>query len=100
MKWLEIIELRTGSTKDQQLPQAFRQLLKELTRGKNLPKVSIYNNCSLSSDYSILLYHDSSQPNIMGSVLGMQISTFLKDFGLVNHNIWIERSCVQENPTN
>jgi len=100
MKWLEIIELRTGSTKNQQLAQAFRQLLKELTKGKNHPKVSIYNNCSLSSDYSILLFHDHSQPKITGSVLGMQICAFLKDFGLVNHNIWIERSCVQEKPIN
>lgn len=98
MKWLEIIELRTGNTKNQNLQKAFSQLIQELKQEIDLSKVKIYNNCSLDSDYSVLLFHEKSQPNIAGSVIGIQISALLKDFGLVNHNVMAEVSDHQNKP--
>lgn len=91
MKWLEIIELRTGSNKDQELQNVFRQLVKELKLDPEYPKINVYHNYAVDGDYSIHLAHRKFQPKERGSALGMRIAAILKTFGLVSHNTWIEQ---------
>ena len=92
MKWLEIIELRTGSPKDQELENVFRQLVKELRLDSAYPKIKVYHNYAVDCDYSIHLAHHGLQPEESGSALGMRITAILKTFGLVSHNTWIEHA--------
>jgi hypothetical protein len=91
MKWLEIIELRTGSNDDQELQNVFRQLVKELRLDPEYPKIKVYHNYAVDCDYSIHLAHHQFRPEERGSALGMRIAAILKTFGLVSHNTWIEQ---------
>ena len=92
MKWIEIIELRGGSNKDQEVQNVFRKLAKELQLDPEHPKIKVYQNYAVNSDYSIHLAHHQFQPDERGSALGMRIAAILKSFGLVSHNTWIEHA--------
>ena len=91
MKCLEIIELRTGSNKDQELENVFKQLVKELKLDPEYPKIKVYHNYAVDCDYSIHLSHHDLKAEEQGSALGMRIAAILKSFGLVSHNTWIEQ---------
>ncbi len=97
MKWLEIIELRTGSRIDEDLQEILTNLLAEIKHDLSKPKVRIYNNFSVDSDFSIHLIHKHSKPDAMGSVLGMHIAASLKNYGMMNHHIWCEMDIKSEN---
>ena len=91
MKWLETIELRTASRKDQELQDVFKQLVQELQLDPEYPKISVYNNYAIDCDYSIHLAHHILHADELGSALGIRIASILKTFGLVSHNTWIEQ---------
>ena len=44
----------------------------------------------IDTDFSIHLFHDSKKMERSGSSLGLCLASALKEFGLVNHSIWIE----------
>jgi hypothetical protein len=44
----------------------------------------------IDTDFSIHLFHDSKKVEKSGSPLGLRLASALKEFGLVNHSIWIE----------
>ena len=92
MKWLEIIELRTGNHKDQELQNVFKQLVRELKLEPEITKIKVYHNYAVDCDYSIHLAHHQLGPVEGGSALGTRIAAILKTFGLVSHNTWIEQT--------
>ena len=91
MKWLEIIELRTGSYDRQALEKDLKSLWVDLKRDPDHPKFKIYENRNIGSDLSIHLFHSTEVPGQHQSPLGCQIATILKTFGLVSHTTWMER---------
>ena len=91
MKWLEIIELRTGNANDKELKNVFRQLVKELKSEPEITKIKVYHNYAIDCDYSIHLAHHQLRPEEGGSALGLRIAAILKTFGLVSHNTWVEQ---------
>ena len=44
----------------------------------------------LETDFSIHLIHDSEKPETGCSTICSQLVSSLKDFGFVNHTVWIE----------
>ena len=90
MKWLEIIEIRTGGNTEKALRKVLQKLASEVLHDPERPEVGIFSNYTLDSDYSIHLMHEQSKPDSMGSVLGLHIAASLKEYGLVNHHVWCE----------
>ena len=90
MKWLEIIELRAVMTNREQLESQLQELMDEATKEVSLQNIKAYSHFTINSDVSIHLIHDSVNVDINGSLLGLQLASSLKEFGLVNHSIWIE----------
>ena len=86
MEWLEIIEVRSMKGNKNVL-ESIQQLLH---RFQQKPFFTIYKHGSFETDTSIHMVHDSEKPNVMGSELGLQLSTALKELGLVNHSVWIK----------
>jgi hypothetical protein len=43
----------------------------------------------LDTDLSVHLYWNSDRPEQDGSALGIRLAQALKDFGLVDHSVWI-----------
>ena len=53
--------------------------------------IKAYSCTMIDTDSSIYLYPDSKKVENNGSPLGLRLASALKKFGLVNHNVWVER---------
>jgi len=91
MKWLEIIELRSVGSNRALLESELQSLINEVNQEARQQKIKVYSHITVETDFSIHLYHDSKEAEIGGSPLGLRLATALKEFGLVNHSVWVER---------
>ena len=90
MRWLEIIELRTLDCNRGQLESEIQKLIGEMNREAKNRTVKAYLRAVIDTDFGIHLLHDSTEIEYGGSALGLSLASSLKEFGLVNHSIWIE----------
>jgi len=91
MKWLEIIELRSVDSNRELLESQLQNLINELDKETKKQAIKAYSRLMIDTDFSIHLFHDSKKVENNGSPLGLRLASVLKEFGLVNHSIWIER---------
>jgi hypothetical protein len=95
MKWVEIITLRSPGNIN-------RELVDELLKGvgesdsptdtpKHLLEIKIYYHSVVETDLSIHIYWESEAGNQHKSPLGLRIFSALRNMGLLNHSVWIER---------
>ena len=90
MKWLEIIELRSVNRNRDLLKSQLRNLINEAEQEAKKQAIKVYSRVMVDTDFSIHLFHDSEKVENSGSPLGLRLSSALKEFGLVNHSVWIE----------
>ncbi len=90
MKWLETIELRSVDGNRKFLEPQLQKLISEVDKETKKRAIKIYSRVMIDTDFSIHLFHDSNKVENNGSQLGLRIASALKEFGLVNHSIWIE----------
>jgi hypothetical protein len=90
MKWLEIIELRTVDSNRESLESQLQELIDEADMEKEQQTIKAYSHAMVDSDFSIHLFHKTEIVEKAGSRLGLRLASALREFGLVNHNIWIE----------
>jgi hypothetical protein len=88
MKWLEVIKLRSAG-KDSRL---LEELLLSIDRfnQSGLVEMKTFHHAALESDWSIHLHWESERPQQNGSALGLRLAQAFKEFGLVDHSIWME----------
>jgi hypothetical protein len=88
MKWLEIIKLRSAG-KDSGL---LEELLLSIDRlgQTGLVEMKTYHHAALETDLSVHLHWESGRTEKNGSALGLRLAQALKEFGLIDHSIWIE----------
>ena len=91
MKWLEIIELRSVGKNRKLLEQDLKSLIEELNKETEQRTIKVYSRVIVDSDFSIHLLHDSKEADINGSPLGLQLVSALKEYGLINHSVWVQR---------
>ena len=96
MKWLEIIRLRTegieGLPKDMHAELA--QQLKQCPESQELKKVNLYAHTSVPNDLMISMTWDTPDARPWGSELGKSLSRELRQYGLTDHSVWIEKNDV------
>jgi hypothetical protein len=88
MKWLEVIKLRSAGTDSRLLEELLLSIDKFNQIG--LVEMKPFHHAALESDWSIHLHWESERPQQNGSALGLRLAKALKEFGLVDHSIWIE----------
>ena len=93
MKWLEIIELRSVHTKRALLETQLQKLIEDVKKEAEKQVIKTYNRVMIDADFSIHLFHDSANVKHDGSPLGLRLASALKEFGMVNHSVWIEMHC-------
>ena len=91
MKWLEIIELRSVGSNRKFLERELKSIVDELNKETEQRAIKVYSRVAVDSDFSIHLLHDSKEADINGSPLGLQLVSALKEYGLINHSIWVEK---------
>lgn len=92
MKWIEIINLRSAGTPRESIEQKLPRSVSEVKLGKNLAAIRVYRNATLETDLSVHLLFESPRSETRPSALGQQLGSLLKEFGLVNHTIWVEEA--------
>jgi len=90
MRWLEIIELRTVTNKRDVLESQLQKLRDEINKESEKNTIEAYFSALIDSDFSIHLNHHSKDVEYRGSQLGLRLASALKEFGLINHSIWVE----------
>ena len=90
MTWLEIIEVRSAEGNNKFLESQMQKLVNEVNGGAKENAVRAYCRLMIDTDFRIHLFHDSKKVEKSGSSLGLRLASALKEFGLVNHSIWIE----------
>lgn len=94
MKWVEIITLRSPTNIHTQFVD---ELLKEI-RESGSPtdtqdhsvEIRVYHHSVVETDASIHIYWNSEPGSPYKSPLGLRFSSSLKQFGLLNHSVWVE----------
>ena len=90
MRWFEIIELRHVNNKRKILEADLKSLIEELNTETDQPTISIYSRIAEDSEFCIHFHHNSKCIKNNGSQLGLQLVSTLKDYGLINHKVWVE----------
>jgi hypothetical protein len=89
MKWLEIIELNYGESKPKLMENDLEALAKKLNKEKAQQVINVYSRVSEEIDFCIHLHHKSDNIEKNGSLLGITLSTVLKEFGMIQHKVWV-----------
>jgi hypothetical protein len=93
MKWVEIITLRVSGTVPSQLADEFLKELDKVSTTKNLEEIRMYRNSI--NDVSIHIHWKSEQEGQHKSAFGLTLSQALKDYGLLNHSVWLETAAIE-----
>ena len=89
MIWLELISLRAADLIEAEKAFEFCRESFQSIAAEQLLKLTVYCNAQYITDMSIHLQWKSDPGP--GSILGKEVSSALKDFGLVSHTLWIEQ---------
>ncbi|KPK90367.1 MAG: hypothetical protein AMJ94_09555 [Deltaproteobacteria bacterium SM23_61] len=88
MKWLEVIKLRSAGGSLGLLEELLLPLSESDPRG--LVEMKTYRHAVLETDLSVHLHWNSEMPEPNGSALGLRLAQALKEFGLVDHSVWVD----------
>jgi acyl-CoA thioesterase len=91
MEWIEIIKVQGAATG---YNGADTELLKQIAQGmksKGLKDVRVYAHASVSNDLMITLTWSQDCSQSLGSELAHNLARELKQYGLVDHSVWLER---------
>lgn len=86
---LEIIELRSVIKNRDQVIILIEDLLENEFSKPNM-EIRIYTHAKFITDYGIHLNYEVEDNLNEESYLGHELSAYLREYGLVSHNIWIE----------
>jgi hypothetical protein len=88
MHSIEIITLRAACGKKPD--HRFMGLLDVAGDISDLEEIRIYFHADLDTDMSIHLHWQTDEPSRQQSAVGVRLAQLLKDYGLVNYDLWIE----------
>lgn len=90
MRRIEIIHLRVNGTRS---VEAARDLLKQALKtdlNEISQSVNIYHHQSIEEDLCVILNWKTAEMTKSWYDLGLHLTAALKEFGWVDHSIWIE----------
>ncbi len=89
MKTLEIIHLRLAGESPQTLVNAIR---KSACSQPDPIGVRIYRHTRLDTDLAVHLHRDGAGRNDCPSDVGIRLASLLREFGMVEHSVWVEET--------
>jgi hypothetical protein len=90
MKWIEVIGIRSADRNREILESKLQRLIDEMGEEGKKQVIMAYRRVLINTDFSIHIHHDSKNVQNGGSRLGLYLVNALKEFGMVNHSMWIE----------
>jgi len=94
MKWLEIITLRSPSNIHRPFVDEIVKEAGHFDTPKHLVEIKIYHHSVVETDLSIHIHWNSEPGSQNKSPLGLRFSDALRNLGLLNHSVWVEKEAV------
>lgn len=88
IKLLEVIRIRTTGFNDL---SALTGLIDGIDKPNGLIDIKLYVHASTPGDFSINLNWLINHDHVERSELGINLSNRLREFGMVDHAVWIEK---------
>ena len=89
MKRLEIIHLRLAGALPTGLSDEIRQ---STTNMGDATLIRLYWRVNVESDVAIHLHLEESGPDNQASDLAVRLAASLREYGMVDHTVWVEES--------
>ena len=90
MRWIENITIySTASIQNKKIIR----LLTQFTYDESYPspeRIAIYRHSKLKNELVILIYWESDSATTNKSTLGLRLAETFKEFGMINHYVWLE----------
>ena len=90
MKWMEIIHLRSIKELRPELIQELNRPSPEFMQNGDEIRQSVYQHHRIENEYCILLQYSAEASIALPGTRGLQLANALKEFGSLNHMVWIE----------
>jgi hypothetical protein len=92
MKWMEFIKIQTASSN---IAAKMLTLTEQYKECHGLLDIKVFHHASVD-DCSLCLCWDTDSPEPLGSSVGFMLYNTLKQYGLVDHAVWIEKEKNEE----
>ena len=89
MNWIEIVGLRAVGRDKEGAIKSLKQQIRIANYNERTVKIGIYRHATLETDLSIHLIWDSDKTSRAGSKLGLMLAEVLREFGMVDHAVWV-----------
>ncbi|MCP5062957.1 MAG: hypothetical protein GY936_10890 [Ignavibacteriae bacterium] len=89
MKWLEIIEFNSEEINTEFIEKDIESLIEKLKKGNDPKIIKVYSRVSAEIDFSIHMHQRTNSITKRGSSLGKSLSSILREFGTIKHNVWV-----------
>jgi hypothetical protein len=60
-------------------------------------EIKLYRHKHIDSDFSLHLFYESDPDMSKLNTFGLHLSSLLKEWGLINHSVWIEEKSIPYN---
>lgn len=87
MKWMEFIKVQTTTSS---VATKLLGFIEGCSQCPGLLDAKVFHNASVE-DCSLCLRWETDKPEPQGSSIGVYVSNSLKQYGLVDHSVWIEQ---------
>ena len=92
MKWMEFIKIQTASS---DIATKMPTLIGQFKECPGLQEIKVFHHASID-DCSLSLCWNTDSPEPQGSSVGFVLCNTLKQYGLVDHAVWIEKETIEE----
>ena len=90
MRQLEIVELRSLNCEKEEIRDAVKTILDSAHREFHVDAIRVYRHTAVGTDMAVHILHEAGTVLPGGSRLGYELTEFLRGFGLVHHELWMQ----------
>lgn len=87
MKWMEFIKVQTTKSI---IATELLSFIDGCSQCHGLLEAKVFQHASVD-DCSLCLRWDTDKPELKGSSIGVYLGNRLKQYGLIDHSVWIEQ---------
>ena len=91
MKQLEIIEICSLNKSRELLEKQISELCDQMSAASVDVGLKVFLNGFIEGNFSIHLLYETKESNVRKSALGERLAEALRECGMVNHNVWMQR---------
>ena len=93
LRWIETIRIQVAAGKETAAREQLTVLvheIEELVRTGALESITASRNALVPEYFALRLFWNTGEPHRWGSTLGVIVAHSMKEFGLIDHSLWIE----------